>query len=133
MNEQEWANHIENMHAALAFFEEWAECQDYGAFPGGDPRLFRPDPEASTEAERTAHKTACEAWERGECPTFDVGPLNSEAIHTHDRNGEPRTIQPGAAFVNVQVFGLGTITRRDEDMTRARDGLRLALNPLVPT
>lgn len=33
------------------------EC--YGAFPGGDPRDFTPDPECSTEAEREAHRRAC--------------------------------------------------------------------------
>jgi hypothetical protein len=38
----------------------------YGVFPGGDTRTFTPDPEASTEAERQAHKDDCARAERGE-------------------------------------------------------------------
>lgn len=38
----------------------------YGYFPGGDPRLFHPDHESCSEDEIAAHKTACEAWDRGE-------------------------------------------------------------------
>jgi hypothetical protein len=40
----------------------------YGAFPGGDPRLFSPDGECSTEEEREAHAADCLAWGRGERP-----------------------------------------------------------------
>lgn len=31
----------------------------YGAYHGGDPRTFHPDPECSTEVEREAHRRAC--------------------------------------------------------------------------
>jgi hypothetical protein len=51
------------------------EEQMYGPCPvGADPRAFWPDPECSTDAEREAHRVACEAWERGERPSVD-GPL----------------------------------------------------------
>ena len=45
----------------------------YGAFPGGDPRLFDPDPECSTPEEREAHRVACQEADameaRGEVPS----------------------------------------------------------------
>ena len=44
----------------------------YGVFPGGDPRDFSPDPEASTEKELALHKEHCAAWDRGERPTVPV-------------------------------------------------------------
>lgn len=37
----------------------------YGFFPGGDPRLFSPDGDATLE-ELENHRLACEAWDRGE-------------------------------------------------------------------
>jgi len=41
---------------------------EYGTFLGGDPRRFRPDPEASTIDERYRWIEACAAWDRGERP-----------------------------------------------------------------
>ena len=120
--EQERERHLRSMRDALAFFEEWAEAEDYGAFPGGDPRFFTPDPDASTDEERAAHKSACEAWERGDRIAFDVGPLNSTELRV-----KGRVVPPGTALVNCQVFGLGTVVRRDAEMMRVRDGLRAAL------
>lgn len=120
--EQERACHLANLRAALAFFEEWAADESYGAFPGGDPRLFAPDPEATTEPERAAHKAACEAWKRGERATFDVGPMNSETLIV--KGG---AVPPGTAFVHRPIFGLGTVRRVDAEMVRVRDGLRAAL------
>lgn len=37
----------------------------YGFFPGGDPRDFTPDGDA-TEEELANHKAACTAWDGGE-------------------------------------------------------------------
>jgi len=56
-----------------AFLAQFVEQESYGAFPGGDPRLFHPDPECSTAREREAHRLACEAWERGERPEIEGG------------------------------------------------------------
>jgi hypothetical protein len=44
----------------------------YGFFPGGDPRLFEPDPD-STPEELENHRLACEAWNRGECTSAPDG------------------------------------------------------------
>lgn len=38
----------------------------YGVFPGGDPRQFKPDPDASTTDEQETHRRDCLAWEQGE-------------------------------------------------------------------
>ena len=45
----------------------------YGFFPGGDPRLFRPDEEGTTAEEHANHLAACEAWDRGECTSAPDG------------------------------------------------------------
>lgn len=45
---------------------------NYGPFPGGDPRLFKPDEEVCTPAEIEAWKVACAAWSAGE--QVDRGP-----------------------------------------------------------
>src|SRR4051812_16600699 len=49
--------------------EDFTEEVHYGAFSGGDPRNFWPDPEMSTESEIRAWKAACElaAWDPGAC------------------------------------------------------------------
>lgn len=51
--------------------------ESYGPFPGGDPRQFKPDPEACTPEEIEAHRLACIEWDKGEgedrgpsCATF---------------------------------------------------------------
>lgn len=119
--------HIENLRAALAFFDEWADMEDYGGFPGGDPRLFKPDPECSSEEERAAHKVACETWDRSEHVVFDVGPLNSEEIRYTNKSGKLVVVLAGTTFVQNQVFGLGTIRRVDPKMVLMRDAIRVAL------
>lgn len=51
----------------------------YGFFPGGDPRLFSPDGDATPE-ELENHRQACAAWDRGECRSEPdgtwVGPVH---------------------------------------------------------
>jgi hypothetical protein len=47
-------------------FAEEMTGPNYGPYIGGDPHNFSPDPQDSTEQEREAHRTACEAWDRGE-------------------------------------------------------------------
>lgn len=49
------------LRAAHLYFCANAEEKWYGSFQGGDPRLFCPDPECSTEEDRANHKAACEA------------------------------------------------------------------------
>ena len=44
----------------------------YGGFYGGDPRNFSPDPECSTETERTAHAAACAEWDKGNEITIEA-------------------------------------------------------------
>ncbi len=119
--------HLKNVRECLAYLEEWAEGDHYGSFNGGDPRLFKPDPECSTEEERAFHKAACEAWERGERPDIDHGPVNREEIRFTNKNGELVVVPPGTALVQCQVFGLGTVGWRNEAEVRLRDALRAAL------
>lgn len=70
--------------------QEWG----YGFFPGGDPRLFTPDGDATSE-ELENHRLACEAW--------DMGAQNSEADCIH-----------GGGFILTRCqFGLGSYTYTD--------------------
>ncbi len=84
------------MREACEWCGDSGELFGYGAFPGGDPRNFEPDEDCSTEEERKAHKEACDAWSRGECP--DVKPAH-EMHHT-----------PDGGFVHIEWvrFGLGS-------------------------
>ena len=85
----------------------------YGFFPGGDPRAFVPDPDASTEAEREAHRIDCERAERGEGPLTKTG---------HE-------IQ-GAAMVHFSGYGLGTYTMEDPAMQDVAERLERAIDQL---
>lgn len=109
------------LRAAHLYFCAHAEEKWYGSFQGGDPRLFHPDPECSTEKDRANHQAACEAWEKGERTEFGPSPLNEEDITYVQKDGEERTIPAGTAFVQSQVFGLGTVTQVDEEATGLRD------------
>jgi hypothetical protein len=86
----------------------------YGCFHGGDPRLFSPDPECSTEKEREAHREACAAWERGERPTFPVSGFETtekDETFTDKRDGSTVKIPAGSAVhVLRSSFGLGGYT-----------------------
>ncbi len=53
----------------------------YGAFHGGDPREFSPDPECSAEKERALHKEHCAAWDRGETTEVPVSGWIDENTH----------------------------------------------------
>lgn len=62
------------------------ECWcNYGAFIGGDPRRFAPDPECSTEVEREAHRAACVEYERAgealDCDHYWVRNAQGELTH----------------------------------------------------
>lgn len=111
----EEVRHMGNLRAALTFFEEWAEQDGYGAFPGGDPRLFTPDDgyAAATDEQRARWREACAAWDRGERPNLG-GSVEEKS------DGQ-------IAFVSNGIFGHGTIRWRNEGMVRVRDGLRAAL------
>lgn len=120
---REHERHLANLRAAFAFFEEWAEGETYGTFPGGDPRLFTPSQDASTEAERKAHAEACAAWDRGDHIVYQ-GAVNLVEMTITKKNGEKLVMPPGTAFVSSGIFGHGTVKLRDEKMITARDGLR---------
>ena len=85
----------------------------YGYYPGGDPRGFSPDEESSTVEERAAHKTACEAWERGECP---------------DPGGPHKPFEGG--HLTVSHYGLGVYTYTDEEAEDVLEQLDAAINGL---
>lgn len=65
----------------------------YGLFPGGDPRLFTPDPEWCTPAEIARHAEACEQWNRGK---------------RHDRGPSCLTNGDGSAW-RGDGFGVGMV------------------------
>ena len=75
----------------------------YGFFPGGDPRRFFPDPEASTDAERAKHKADCEAWDRGDMPN-----VNDKAPHWTDKDGVVAHVTPAG-------YGLGVYDEDDDE------------------
>jgi hypothetical protein len=89
----------------------------YGYFPGGDPRDFSPDPDASTEAERTAHKVACDAWDRGERPVTP-GP------HEHFQEGETN------GWITRSFFGLGVYNMEDPDLLAWADTIERCVERL---
>lgn len=95
------------LRAALGRCFEWFELHveevGYGYFPGGDPREFHPDPECSSEAERAAHKAACEAADRGE----PIAPLPCHNSLDRFSDGPP--------------FGLGSYTMVDKQIAALRD------------
>lgn len=72
------------------------EC--YGAFPGGDPREFTPDPECSTEAEREAHRRACAIWDAG----AQIGDHRPAHVWVADEHGNV------VGHVARCVYGCGT-------------------------
>ena len=80
-----------------------SEQSSYGHFHGGDPRRFSPDPECSTEAEREAHRLACEQWNAGK-----QEPLP----------GPHEPLPDGMGWLTKSGFGLGVTTFEDE---QARD------------
>lgn len=97
--------------------------EGYGAFHGGDPRDFTPDPECSTEEERAAHAAAVAKAET------DESARNLEPSHRWVMPNEPMpeggvaTIKMGMArHVEVPMFGLGTYRDREaEAVLRAVD------------
>lgn len=72
----------------------------YGAFPGGDPRRFSPDPECSDPGERDAWRLACDAWAKAE-KAGEPAPGSAPAHET--------TPLPDGGWVHVTRtrFGLG--------------------------
>ena len=86
--------------ALLERAREEAAFQSYGYFAGGDPRDFVCDPECSTDDDRAAHASACEAWNRGDavvCPPSESTTIEGGTITHTTRAG----------------YGLGTQTYRD--------------------
>lgn len=97
----------------------------YGGFHGGDPRNFTPDPECSTEAERAAHRAACERWDRiqagGEQPTPEP---DTHSLYA----AEGMTLHVARAG-----YGLGTYVIHDEKAERALRAVAAALDSLPRT
>jgi hypothetical protein len=81
--------------------------QHYGYPLSEDPRDFHPDPEASEEAEREAHRLACAAAERGEWKgrNRDEEPANSALLDSEGR----------VLARHSTPWGLGTTTIRNEE------------------
>lgn len=80
---------------------------EYGAFPGGDPRTFTPDPEMCTPEETARWKEACAEWDAGKGK-----PVPPPCSAIHDASGKV----VGHAF--APRFGIGTYTglNRDPDL-----------------
>ena len=92
----------------------------YGYAPAGaDPRDFSPDLECCSDDEVAAHKSACEAWERGERPQT---PSSHEPLI--DDDGKP------IGHVTRAFFGIGTYTYIDELFSNLSDRVERILNRL---
>lgn len=105
---------IEAWEQLRSLVHEFADSASYGAFPGGDPRAFSPDPECSTEEERAAHKRDCDAMDAG-------GQALMPPAHSWERlpNG-------GVAHVARAGYGLGTYSLHDPVLSEAREALLAA-------
>lgn len=132
------------LRALLDTLDEYLPTDDeqlgYGAFHGGDPRDFTPDPECSTDAECRAHQAACEAWARGDeieirggCEERDVEPGSEQAVAADAiRNGAALAqVSPGHVRIAWQTFGIGTYVHRDPTVARL-DGQVRALRASLP-
>lgn len=83
----------------------------YGAFHGGDPRRFTPDPECSTEAEREAHRRACAVWNAG----AQMWPIPPD--HEIVRSADGQVVM----HIARSRFGLGTyVVEVDDDCERCK-------------
>jgi hypothetical protein len=71
----------------------------YGAFPGGDPRLFTPDPECSDAEEVEAHRAACAEWDRAQKEGRVPAAVPAAHYFVH--------LPGGYAHVARRGFGLG--------------------------
>jgi hypothetical protein len=108
---------IADLRALLEDVRRQAEDVGYGYFPGGDPRLFSPDPEASTEAEREQHRVDCERAEQHLPPLTRTG---REVMGEGDR----------AIDVHFAGYGLGTYTMEDPAMQDIAERLERSLDQL---
>ena len=82
------------------------EGEMYGAFPGGDPREWRPDEEVNTEAEMAAYKKACAEWDAG--VGVDVGTSHRWLT---DEQGNL------AGWGTVTPYGLGVYSYKQEGLS----------------
>lgn len=98
-----------------------SEDEMYGAFHGGDPRDFTPDPECSTEAERSAHAVACKKAEESGAARL------LPDTHSFERLGEDAAVHIARAG-----FGLGTTVFRNEALCEAMDIIGAALLRVKP-
>lgn len=110
--------------------------QTYGHPLSSDPRLFKPDPECSTEAERAAHADALAAWERGQRPevppSWTSHPTRADAeAYANGLIGKgagAATIAEGpggwAVHCHAEGWGMGTSTHENVEASIAADYLR---------
>lgn len=99
-----WVENLSDLVIRVLLGDEGAEgdgdhATGYGAFPGGDPRLFSPDTEVCTPGEIAAHAKACEEAQamedRGEVPDWPPSHRWESTEH-------------GAAHIASEPFGVGT-------------------------
>lgn len=114
---ERYAEAMQELRELLNDIGHRAQFVMYGNFPGGDPNNFSPDPECSTEAEREAHKKACEAWNRGEFPTIHTGgtPENMTADKLPEGFAAATIVDGRVVHYQVQPFGLGTYSETDPE------------------
>lgn len=117
------------------FLRDRAEETGYGFAHPEDPHDFSPDPECSTLEERERHRTACEAWERGEPLLCGAPPITEHEDEATARayldaslrlgaasgsiSGPREPGQPWLVHCHVGGWGIGTYTMRDPEMTAA--------------
>lgn len=127
----------EALRLALPILEYAAqEDASYGYFFVGDPRLFSPDPEASTPGERAAHAADCATWDRGErTPVAPVhAPIDMERSVAGQIKGAHSAVllrdDDGVVVgghVTKSSYGMGTNTVIDDEAVAALEACRKAL------
>jgi hypothetical protein len=109
-------------NAMARIVAEFAESESYGAFPGGDPREFEPDPDCSTDEERAAHQRDCEAMTAGGQALMPPAHSWEEIPEMTLKDGTK--VGGGFGHVARAGYGLGTYAIKDPDLMEALVALR---------
>jgi len=111
---------IEELRFLAREIRSRASDVSYGYFHGGDPRNFSPDPECSTEAEREAHRVACDEWEKG-----NRKPLPDPHESFTSEDGKV------VGYVTRSGFGPGTNAYEDGELLDWADRIDGAIERIV--
>jgi hypothetical protein len=104
------------LRSARRFVEEAGTIQGYGFYRPENPHDFSPDPECCTDEEVANHRSACEAWDRGD---YKREP-GSETLR--DDRGE------FVAHITRAPWGIGSYTDMRDDAANLLAAIDAVLN-----